>query len=85
MVGGGRGIFYKRDGEKSSSTQNLRYKLEACQKNFLAFIYGSPTSTKLFGQDEETKIGPNGTTQEDEVQTKEPQDLKSGAFQKEGV
>jgi hypothetical protein len=25
----------------------LRYKLEAYQKNFLDFIYGSPTSTKI--------------------------------------
>jgi hypothetical protein len=27
----------------------LRYKLEAYQKNFLDFIYGSPTSTKVLG------------------------------------
>jgi hypothetical protein len=46
--------------------------LEAYQKNFLYFIYGSPISTKVLGHDEEIKVGPNGTTQEKEVQTEEP-------------
>jgi len=32
----------------------LRYKLEAYQKNFLDFICGNPTNTKVLGQDEET-------------------------------
>ncbi len=27
----------------------LKYKLEVYQKNFLDFIYGSPTSTKVLG------------------------------------
>ncbi len=35
----------------------LRYKLEAYQKNFLDFIYGSPTSTKILSQNEEIKQG----------------------------
>jgi hypothetical protein len=45
----------------------LKYKLEAYQKNFLDFVCGSPTSTKALGQDEETKAGPNGIVQEEEV------------------
>jgi hypothetical protein len=56
----------------------MKYKLKAYQKNFLDFICGSPTSREGSGQDEETKTGPNGTTQEEEMQTKEPQDFKSG-------
>ncbi len=38
----------------------MKYKLETYQKNFLYFIYGSPTSTEVLGHDEETEIGPNG-------------------------
>jgi hypothetical protein len=38
-----------------------RYKLEAYQKNFPDFICGSPTSTKVSGRDEKTKVGPSGT------------------------
>ncbi len=53
----------------------LRYKLETCQKNFPNFIPGNPTSTKVLSQDEEIEIGSKGTTQEEEVQTKEPLDL----------
>ncbi len=49
------------------------------------FIYGSPTSIEVLGKDEETKIRPNGTTQEEKVQTEKPQDLKSGATQEEEV
>jgi hypothetical protein len=41
--------------------------LEAYQKNFLDFIYGSLTSTRVSCQDEETKVGPSGTVQEEEV------------------
>jgi len=39
----------------------LRYKLEVYQKNFQDFICGSPTSTKVSGQNEEIKVGLNGT------------------------
>jgi hypothetical protein len=39
----------------------LKYKLEAYQNNFPNFIYGSPISIKVLGQDEETEVGPNGT------------------------
>ncbi len=52
--------------------KNLRYKLEAYQKNFQNFIYGSPISTEVSSQDEEIETGPNGIIQEEEVQTKEP-------------
>jgi len=45
--------------------------LETYQKNFPNFIYGSPTSTKTSGQDEETKARPSGTIQEEEVQNEE--------------
>jgi hypothetical protein len=37
----------------------LRYKLEVYQKNFLDFVYGSPTSTEALGQDKETKARPS--------------------------
>jgi len=40
----------------------IRYKLEAYQKKFLDFIYGSPTSTEVLNQYEETKVGPTRTT-----------------------
>ncbi len=53
----------------------LKYKLETYQKNFPIFICGSPTSTEVSSQDEELEIGPNGTIQEEEIQTKESQDL----------
>ncbi len=50
----------------------MRYKLEAYQMNFLNFICGSPTNTKVSCQDEETEARPNGTTQKEEVQFEEP-------------
>jgi len=56
----------------------MRYKLEIYQKNFPNFICGSPTSTKVSSQDEKTKGGTSGTTQEEEVQTEESHDLRSG-------
>ncbi len=61
----------------------MRYKLEAYQKNFPNFIYGNLINTKVSGQDEEIKVRPNGIVKEEEVQIEEPQDLKSGAIQKE--
>ncbi len=61
----------------------MRYKLEAYQKKILDFICGSPTSTEVLGQDEETKTRPNGTTQEEKLQTKEPQDFINGITQEE--
>jgi hypothetical protein len=63
----------------------LRYKLEVYQKNFQDFICGSPTSTKVSGQNEEIKVGLSGTIQEEEVQIKELQDLRSGTAQEEKV
>ncbi len=59
----------------------LKYKLEIYQKNLLDFVYGSPISTEASGQYEETKGGPSKTTQEEEVQTKEPHDLGSRTTQ----
>ncbi len=63
----------------------LRYMLEAYQKNFPDFICGNPTSTKVLGQDEETKTGPSGIAQEEEVQTEESQDLRSQTVHEEEV
>jgi hypothetical protein len=60
----------------------LRYKLETYQKNFPNFSYGNPTSIEVLGQDEESETRPNGTTQEDEVQTEKPHDLKKGGQEK---
>jgi antitoxin component HigA of HigAB toxin-antitoxin module len=45
----------------------LRYKLEAYEKNFPNFICGSPINIEVLGRDEETKAGPDGTTQEEEI------------------
>ncbi len=45
----------------------MRYKLEAYQKNFPDFICGSPISPKVSNQNEEKKVGPSGTTPEEEV------------------
>jgi hypothetical protein len=50
----------------------LRYKLEAYQKKIPNFICGSPIITEVSSQDEETKVRPNGTAQEEEVQIEEP-------------
>jgi hypothetical protein len=63
----------------------VRYKLEAYQKNSPNFIYGSPISIKVFGQDDDSKTRPNRTIQEEEVQIEEPQDLKNGTIQEEEV
>jgi len=38
----------------------MKYKLKVYQKNFPNFIYGSSTSTKVLGQNEEIEVGPNG-------------------------
>ncbi len=63
----------------------LKYKLETYQKNFPDFICDNPTSTKVLGHDEKIKVGPNGTAQEEEVQIKESQDLKSGVVREEEI
>jgi hypothetical protein len=48
--------------EHRANEKIKKYKLEAYQKNFPNFICGSPTSTKVLGQYEETETGPSGTT-----------------------
>ncbi len=58
----------------------LKYKVEAYQKIFPDFISSNLTSIEVLGQDEEIETWPGGTTQEEEVGIKEPQDLKSGAI-----
>jgi hypothetical protein len=50
-----------------ANEKNLKCKMEIYFKTFLEFVCGSPTSIKTLGQDEETKIKPNGTTKEEEV------------------
>jgi hypothetical protein len=57
--------------------------LEVYQKNFLDFICGSLTSTKILGHDEDTKVGSSGIAQEEEMQIEEPQELKSGTAREE--
>ncbi len=58
--------------------RNFKYKLEIYQRNFPEFIYGSPTTIKTSGQDEETNTGPSGTTEEEEEQIEESQEFKGG-------
>ncbi len=86
-MGGCRRIFYKGVGKNLAQHKAneifLKYKLEAYQKNFLDFISSNPTSIKVLGHDEETKVGPNGRAQEEEVQIKESKDFRSGAIKKE--
>jgi hypothetical protein len=45
----------------------LKYKLEAYPKKIPDFICGNPISIEVLSQDEEIKVGPNGTAQEEEV------------------
>ncbi len=64
--------YFTKELEKNLAQQKvneriLKYELEAYQKNFPDFICGSPTSTKVSGQDEEIKVGPSGTVQEEEI------------------
>jgi hypothetical protein len=63
----------------------MRYKLEAYQKKIPNFICGSSTSIEVLNQDEETKVGPSGTSQKEEMQTEKPHDFKSGAVQEKEV
>jgi len=35
--------------------------------NFLDFICGNPTSTKVLGHNEHTKVGPSGIAQKEEL------------------
>jgi hypothetical protein len=58
---------------KRTSSKSWRYII-----NLLKFVCGSSRSTKRLGQDEETKARPSGIVQEEEMQTKEPQELKRG-------
>ncbi len=69
--------------QRKANERILKYKLEIYQKNFLDFICGNPISIEVLGQDEETKVRLSGTTQEEEVQIKESQDLISGVVQEE--
>jgi hypothetical protein len=45
----------------------FKHKLEVYHKKIPKFVCGSSTSTKILGQDEEVKVGPNGIAQEEEV------------------
>jgi hypothetical protein len=51
---------WRRNAQHRANERILTYKLEAYQKNFLDFIYGSPTSTKVSSHDEEIEAGPSG-------------------------
>jgi hypothetical protein len=59
--------------------------LETYQKNFPDFIYGSPLSIEVLGQDEKTKARPNGVLQEEQVKIEEPWELRSGVVHEEKV
>jgi hypothetical protein len=50
--------------------------LEIYLKKILEFVYGSPTSIKTLCQDEETKAGPNGIVEEEEVQIEEQHEFR---------
>jgi hypothetical protein len=62
--------------QHKANERSLKYRLEIHQNVFLEFACGNPISTETLGQDEKTEVGPNGTSQEEEVQTKEPHKLK---------
>ncbi len=79
--------YFAKDLEKNLTQhrideRSLMYKLEIYQKKILDFVYESSTSTKTLGQDEGIEVRPSGTTQEEKVQTKEPQELKGNARKK---
>jgi len=57
----------------------LKYKLKVYENNFLDFICGNPTNIEVSCQNEEIEARPSGIAQEEEIQIKESQDLKSGA------
>ncbi len=75
--------FFLNLAQHRANERILRYKLEVYQKNFPNFIYGSPTSTEVLCQDEETNVRPNGIAQEEEVQIEESQDHRNGVAQEE--
>ncbi len=50
----------KNVAQHKTNERILKYKLEVYQKYFPDFIYGSPTSREVLGQDEETKARPSG-------------------------
>jgi hypothetical protein len=58
--------------QNKANERIMKYNLKVYQKNFLDFIYGSPTSIEVLGKDEKTKTRPNGTTQKEKVQTEKP-------------
>jgi hypothetical protein len=66
----------KNMGQHKVNEKTYMYKLEVYHKNFPDFLCGNPASIETSGQYEENEIGPNGTTQEEEVQIKEPHILK---------
>jgi hypothetical protein len=49
-----------------ANKRSFKYKLLIYQKKIPMFVYGNP-STDSSGQDEKTKVGPSGTTQEEEM------------------
>jgi hypothetical protein len=64
-------VYFTKEMEKNlvqhkANEKIMRYKLEACQNNFLDFISSSPTSIEVSGQDE-NEARPSGTTHEEEI------------------
>jgi hypothetical protein len=82
MVGSCKGILYKKVGEDlaqhMTNERIFRYKLEIYHNFFLKFVYGSPISIETSRQNEEA---PNGTAQEEDIWTKEPQELRGGSLE----
>ncbi len=64
--------------QHSANERIPKYKLKVYQNNFPNFICGNPTNIKVLGQNEEIEAMPNVIAQEEEVQTKEPHNLKGG-------
>ncbi len=64
--------YFTRELEKNLAQHKvakryLRYKLEVYQNKFLDFFCCSPINTKASDKDEEVKVRPNETIQEEEV------------------
>ncbi len=53
--------------QHKTNERSVKYKLEIYYRNFPKFVYGSLTSRKTLGQDEENEARPSGTIKEEEI------------------
>ncbi len=61
---------------RKADERTYKYKLKVYQRNLPDYVCGILISIKTLGQYEENEARPNGITQKEKVQTKEPQIIK---------